>query len=302
MADERFDTSVVKPVGALHPRPEWWRILLRNPRSIAALSVLVVMFMLALTADVASPYGYKEQHRGNEHTAPSAQFRLGTDDLGRDLLSRVMYGARVSLVVGLCATLVALTVGVIVGLLSGYFGGWPDHVLMRFTDTVAAFPSLLLAVAITAVYNRPNQETWEKMVILVIALGVVGWTSMARVIRAQVLSLREQDFVAAAQALGSGHRRIMFRHILLNCLSPIVVLATLSVGGNILGEAGLSFLGLGVQAPFPSWGGMLADALSYLHKAWWMVVFPGGCIVTTVLSFNLLGDGLRDALDPRTVK
>jgi len=302
MADERLDTGTVRPVGALQPRPEWWRILLRNPRSIAALGVLVVMFMLALTADTASPYGYKEQHRGNEHAAPGAQFRLGTDDLGRDVLSRVMYGARVSLVVGLCATLVALTVGVIVGLLSGYFGGWPDHVLMRFTDTVAAFPSLLLAVAITAVYDRPNQETWEKMVILVIALGVVGWTSMARVIRAQVLSLREQDFVAAAQALGSGHRRIMFRHILLNCISPIVVLATLSVGGNILGEAGLSFLGLGVQAPFPSWGGMLTDALSHMRKAWWMVVFPGGCIVMTVLSFNLLGDGLRDALDPRTAK
>jgi peptide/nickel transport system permease protein len=302
MANEAAVDIRSEPLGAVPSRPAWWAILGRNPRSIAAALILVLMLTLALAADFAAPYGYREQHRGSEHAAPGTTHRMGTDDLGRDVFSRVMYGARVSLVVGLCATVLALSVGVLVGLASGYFGGWIDHVLMRFTDTVAAFPSLLLAVAITAVYDRPNQETWEKMAILVVALGVVGWTSMARVIRAQVLSLREQDFVAAAQALGSSHQRIMFRHILPNCLSPILVLATLSVGGNILGEAGLSFLGLGVQAPFPSWGGMLADALGHLHKAWWMVVFPGGCIVLTVLSFNLLGDGLRDALDPRAAK
>lgn len=302
MANEAVADIQSEPLDLVQSRPAWWAIFGRNPRSIGALAVLTLMVALALTADVAAPFGYKEQHRGFEHVAPSADFRLGTDDLGRDELSRIMYGARVSLVVALCATVVALSVGVLVGLVSGYFGGWVDHLLMRFTDTVAAFPSLLLAVAITAVYDRPNQETWEKMAILVVALGIVGWTSMARVIRAQVLSLREQDFVSAAQALGSSHGRIMFRHILPNCLSPILVLATLSVGGNILGEAGLSFLGLGVQAPFPSWGAMLADAQGQMQKAWWMVVFPGGCIVLTVLSFNLIGDGLRDALDPRAAK
>ncbi|MFH0939272.1 MAG: ABC transporter permease [Planctomycetota bacterium] len=270
-----------------------WRRLFGNPRLIIALMVIVLMIGMALSANLLAPYSYKEQARGSELLSPVASFWFGTDFLGRDVLSRVMYGAQISMLVGIAATAVALVIGVTVGLVSGFFGGSIDALLMRLTDTIAAFPSLLLAIAITALYDRPS------MGIVYFALGVVGWTGMARIVRAEVLSIKTLDYVTAAQALGVGSGRIIFRHILPNCLSPIIIITTLAIGGNILGEAGLSFLGLGVQDPFPSWGGMLADARSYFHAYWWVAVFPGLAIVLTVLSFNLLGDGLRDALDPR---
>jgi len=219
------------------------------------------------------------------------------DGNGRDILSRTIYGTRISLTIGVLATLVSLTLGVTVGLLSGFFGGWIDSALMRMTDTVFAFPSVLLAVAITAVYDRPS------LTIVFVALGVVGWTGIARVVRSQVLSVRTRDYILAARALGMRKPRIVLRHVLPNCLGPIIVMGTLALGSNILGEAGLSFLGLGVQEPYASWGGMLSDAQDAGYAdSWWMAVFPGMMIVLTVLSFNLFGDGLRDALDPRTEK
>ena len=273
-------------------RPAWHE-LFRNPRSLLAMCLVLLMVAAALTANFVAPYDYKEQARGSEHLAPNLHFWFGTDFLGRDVLSRVLYGAQISMLVGVCATVVALSIGVNIGLISGYFGGVTDSILMRVTDTVAAFPSILLAVAITALCEKPR--IW----IVFCALGVAGWTSIARVVRAQVLSVKTLDYISAARALGAGDSRIIFRHVLPNCLPPIIVVATLAVGGNILSEAGLSFLGLGVQEPFPSWGGMLNDARGYFRNYWWVAVFPGLAIVLTVLAFNLFGDGLRDAFDPR---
>ncbi len=286
----------------------WWVRLFGNSRSLTATGILFFMLLLALAAGTLAPYNYKDQLRGSELVGPCASHFFGTDYLGRDILSRVMYGARVSLLIGISATVLSLLIGVTLGLCSGYFGGKIDAVLMRFTDTIAAFPTLLLAIAITALYKRTPAENPDLLVanpsfwILFFALGVVGWTGIARVVRAQVLTIKTLDYVTAAQALGGGSGRIMFRHVLPNCVAPIIVLATLSIGGNILGEAGLSFLGLGIQEPFPSWGGMLSDAKSYFETQWWLAVFPGTAIVLTVLSFNLLGDGLRDALDPKAMK
>lgn len=288
--------------------PSVWDRLFNNSRSLTAIGILLFMLLLALSAGSLAPYDYKGQMRGSENIGPCFSHLFGTDLLGRDILSRVMYGARVSLLIGISATLLSLVIGVTLGLCSGYFGGKVDAVLMRFTDTVSAFPTLLLAIAITALYKREPALNPEILVmnpsfwILFFALGVVGWTSIARVVRAQVLTIKTLDYVTAARALGGDDVRIMFRHVLPNCLSPIIVLATLAIGGNILGEAGLSFLGLGIQDPFPSWGGMLSDAKSYFKDNWWLAVFPGTAIVLTVLSFNLLGDGLRDALDPKAQK
>ncbi|MCZ7644579.1 MAG: ABC transporter permease [Planctomycetota bacterium] len=302
---------------AIEPAPGAgpWRTLLRrlrrNRAALVALVVIAVLIALALGAAWFAPHAYQDQFRGAEMKPPgtrqltrrpgeleeaSRAFVLGTDVNARDILSRMIYGARVSLSVGILATLVSLALGVLIGLLSGYFGGWLDACLMRLTDTVFAFPSVLLAVAITAVFDKPS------FLVVFFALGLVGWTGIARVVRSQVLSVKTLDYIAAARALGAGHGRILLYHVLPNCLGPIVVLGTLSVGGNILGEAGLSFLGLGVQEPYPSWGGMLADAQGHYRDAWWLAVFPGLAIVATVLAFNLFGDGLRDALDPRTQK
>jgi len=287
------DTKPDELARPLTPGQKSLRSLLRNPRNIGAIIVIVLMLSLALTANVLAPYGYGEQLRGSELNSPGAKHFFGTDNFARDVFTRIMFGAQVSLLVSLAATALSLLIGVTIGLVSGYAGGKIEALLMRFTDTVSAFPSILLAVAITALFDRPS------IIILFVALGVVGWTGIARVVRAQVLIIRTLDYVTAAKALGAGHDRILFRHVLPNCVSPIIVIATLSIGGNILGEAGLSFLGLGVQDPFPSWGGMLADARTYFQSAWWMAVFPGMAIVVTVLAFNLLGDGLRDALDPK---
>ncbi len=287
-----------------------WRRLKSNRLALAALVLLGVLVLLALLAPLVSPCRYDEQFRGAEITPPMTTatvdagadrppkhfFLLGSDHHARDSFARMLYGARVSLMVGVLATMVSLLLGGTVGLLSGYFGGWMDAVLMRMTDTVFAFPSVLLAVAITAVFDRPS------LGVVFLALGLVGWTSLARVVRSQVLVVKEADYITAARALGLGHVRIILWHVLPNCLGPLVVVATLAVGGNILGEAGLSFLGLGVQEPYPSWGGMLAEATDHYMEAWWLGLFPGLAIVGTVLAFNLFGDGLRDALDPRAAK
>ena len=288
--------------------PNVWDRLLKNSRSLTAIAILFFMLLLALAAGTLAPYDFAEQLRGREHLTPSSGHFFGTDVLGRDILSRVMYGARVSLMIGLSATVLSLVIGVTLGLCAGYFGGRIDDVIMRFTDTISAFPTLLLAVAITALYKPSPSDGADVLVLnasfwkVFIALGVVGWTSIARVVRAQVLTIKTLDYVTAARALGGDSIRIMFLHVLPNCWSPIIVLATLSIGGNILGEAGLSFLGLGIKDPFPSWGGMLSDSKSYFKDHWWLAVFPGIAIVLTVLSFNLLGDGLRDALDPKARK
>jgi peptide/nickel transport system permease protein len=225
---------------------------------------------------------------------PAARHLLGTDALGRDILARVLFGGRVSLAVGVGVEVVVAAIGGAIGLLAGYYGGVLDAALMRLTDVVMAFPSLILAIGLIAVFEAPGLAN----VFLVLVL--LGWTTIARVVRGTVLTLKGRDYVQAARAIGARDRTILFRHILPNAVGPLLVAATLGVGGNMVAEAGLSFLGLGAQPPTVSWGAMLADGQSDLMTAPWAAVFPGLALLLAVLGVNLLGDGLRDVLDPRT--
>jgi peptide/nickel transport system permease protein len=224
---------------------------------------------------------------------PEPVHPFGTDALGRDLLSRVLHGGRVSLALGLGVEVVAAALGVAIGLLAGYYGGWRDSTLMRATDVVMAFPSLILAIGLIAVFERPGLD---KVALVLVALG---WTTVARVVRGEVLSLKERDYIQAARALGVGHGAVLLRHLLPNAIGPIIVTATIGVGGNMIAEAGLSFLGLGAQSPTISWGTMLAEGQTFLVSAPWVAIFPGAALLLAVLGINLLGDALRDLLDPR---
>ncbi len=281
--------------------------------TLAALAVFV-----ALACPWLAPENPAAQHRGFNRVPPGTSleqsdgthltFLMGTDELGRDIYTRVLFGARISLVVGLGATVINLAIGILLGLAAGYYGRWIDSVLMRLTDMFFAFPGMLLAIIILATLNQPAvRETLASISSrvdpgiwgLILALGITGWTGIARVIRSQVLSLKELEFVEAARAAGCSNARIIFVHLLPNCLAPAIVLGTMQVAYNILNEAGLSFLGLGVQPPAASWGGMLSDGRPFLASAWWWGVFPGVALALTVLGFNLLGDGLRDILDPK---
>ena len=224
--------------------------------------------------------------------SPSTQYIMGTDDLGRDVFARILYGGRISLLVGFVAVGIASLIGVILGAISGYYGGIVDAIIMRFVDIMLCFPSFFLILAVIA-FLEPS--IWNIMIII----GLTGWMGVARLVRAEFLSLRERDFVLAARTLGATDSRIIFRHVLPNALSPVIVSATLGIAGAILTESALSFLGIGVQPPTPSWGNMLIVGKQTLGEAWWLSLFPGMAILITVLGYNLLGEGLRDALDPR---
>ncbi|MDM4761499.1 ABC transporter permease [Galbitalea sp. SE-J8] len=268
------------------------RLLVRTPLSAAGLAVLLALVLVAALGPVIAPYGVNATDVLGALRPPSPAHWFGTDDLGRDILSRVMLAARVSLQVAVVSVAFALVVGTAVGLISGYLGGWVDTVLMRAVDVMFAFPVLLLALAIVAILG-PGLTT------AMLAIGVVYTPIFARVTRASTLSVTEEPYVKASQAMGTRRSRILVRHILPNISGPIIVQTSLSLAFAILSEAALSFLGLGVQPPQPSWGRMLFDAQGFLGSAWWMSVFPGAAIFVTVLAFNLVGDGLRDALDPR---
>jgi ABC-type dipeptide/oligopeptide/nickel transport system permease subunit len=272
------------------------RRFLRNRLAVVGGATVLLLALGSLAGPLVWRAGYARQFRGEELAAPSARHPLGTDRSGFDVLARMLYGGRASLVVALAATGISLLVALAVGLIAGYAGGWLDACLMRVTDTIYAFPSMLLAMALVSVTR--DRSLW----LVFLALGLSGWTGLARLIRAQVLTVRETDYVQAARALGLSPLRVALRHVLPNCMGPAVVAATLLVGSNVLGEAGLSFLGLGVPEPYPSWGSMLADSQALIGAAsfpWWMMVFPGLAISVAVLGFNLVGDGLRDALDPQ---
>jgi len=262
--------------------------------ALAGLVVLLLLYLVALLAPLLAPYDPIAQRDivATSYLAPNAQHWLGTDRFGRDILSRILYGARISLSIGFVATLISVTLGTMLGALAGFFGGKVDAFTMRFTDMVLAFPRLVLLIMIVALFS-------PSIAVIITVLGLTQWPNTTRIVRGDVLSLREREFVQAAHALGMSKARIIFRHLVPNVLAPVIVTATLGIGNTIVLEAGLSFLGLGVQAPIPSWGNMVADGRDNLLGAWWVATFPGLTIVLTVLAFNLVGDGLRDALDPR---
>ncbi|MFQ5538684.1 MAG: ABC transporter permease [Gemmatimonadota bacterium] len=256
--------------------------------------LIVLMYYVAFITPLIAPYDPTAlgADLAGRFAPPSAAHLLGTDQLDRDVLSRILYGARISLSIGFVAVGIAVTIGTLVGAVAGYAGGVVDRMLMRFVDMVMAFPRLILLIAIVALV--------EPSIFLIVAvLGLTLWPTTARIVRGEILKLREAEFVLAARALGFSTPRIIFRHLVPNALAPVIVTATLGIGNTIVLEAGLSFLGLGVQPPTPSWGSMVADGRAHLLDAWWISTFPGLAIVFTVLAFNLVGDGLRDALDPR---
>jgi peptide/nickel transport system permease protein len=278
------------------PRARWRETvsaLLANRLAAAGLVVLALLVLAAVFADVVAPFGFADGDLTRRLQPPSAEHWLGTDELGRDILSRIVFGARVSLQVGAVAVGISLVVGTLIGLIAGYRGGWIDALLMRTMDVLFSFPVVLLAIAIVAVLSPSLVNT-------MIAIGVVFTPIFARVVRGSVLSVREEVFVRAARSLGASDWRIVSRHVLPNVAAPVIVQTSLSLAFAILTEAALSYLGIGVQPPRPAWGLMLLDAQGFIAVgAWWMSVFPGLAIFLTVMALNLVGDGLRDALDPR---
>ena len=269
----------------------WLNALLRRAPAVAALVVITVIVLAGILAPLVAPYDPNAQEYGFME-APSIAHWLGTDDLGRDLFSRIVYGARISLFVGVVTVLLSMILGVLLGLLAGYYGGWVDNVIMRYIDLQWAFPNFIIAVYLVAVFG-----TCLSNVIVAVTLAFLD--DFARIVRGMVLSLRTQEFVIASRATGARDLRIMLRHILPNAAAPIIVQATVSISAAILAEAGLSFLGLGVKPSTPTWGLILSDARSFFSRAWWMAVFPGLAITLTVLSINFLGDALRDIFDVR---
>jgi ABC-type dipeptide/oligopeptide/nickel transport system permease subunit len=282
------------------PPPNAWRRLLRNPVAVAGLAVLTLLVLAAIFAPLLAPQPFFQQEpTGGRPLPPSPRHPLGTDDLGRDLLSRLLYGARISLGVAALVEVVVVSLGLTVGLMAGYFGGRVDSLLMRATDVMLAFPDILLAILLLGTLGAFSSGPVASLLLVVIALGVTGWPPLARLVRGQVLTLRKREFVEAARAMGATDSRILRRHILPNLLSPIMVAVTVDTAGVIVAEATLAFLGIGVQPPYPSWGRMIFDALAYLRTEPRLLILPSVALSLTVLALNFLGDGLRDALDPR---
>lgn len=271
----------------------FWPRLKRNRLAMTGLGVVVLLFLASLLAPLIAPYNPSEINAWDVLQPPSWQHWFGTDELGRDVLTRVLFGARISLKVGFVAIGIAVLLGSAVGLLAGYYGGWVDTLLMRCVDIMLCFPAFFLILAIIT-FLEPS--IWYIMAVI----GLTGWMGVARLVRAEVLAIREADYILAARCIGCSDLRIILRHILPNALSPVLVAATLGVAGAILTESALSFLGIGVQPPTPSWGNILTSGKDYIEFAWWLSLYPGLAILITVLAYNLLGEGIRDALDPRT--
>lgn len=277
------------------PQGAWaeiWYSLRRNHRAMLGLAFIILLVFLAIFADWIAPYGMKEQDLSNALQFPNADHWLGTDDLGRDILSRIIYGTRISLTVGVSAVVVALIAGGILGILAGYYQGWVDTLIMRFTDVLLSIPSILLAIAIVASLGSSLRN-------LVIAISIANVPIFARVIRSGVISIKEQEFIEASKALGANDGRIIFKHIIPNIMSPIIVQSSMGVATAILSVVGLGFIGLGLEASVAEWGTMLNSGRGYIRTHYYLTLYPGLVIMLTVLSFNLLGDGLRDAIDPK---
>lgn len=306
-------TTGLGSVAARSPFELFWNRLKRDRVAIASLCFIVFLVVVAILAPLLVKLlgipGPNVRDTGaldafGTPTGPSGAHPLGVDELGRDVLARTIYGARVSLEVALISTAIALVVGVTIGMIAGYYRGWTDTMLSRGIDVLLAFPILLLALGLASACSFGNGclggTVQPGLGVVIFVIAFVNWTYFARIIRGEVLSLREKEFVEAARSIGAPDRRIMFREILPNLIAPIIVYATLIIPINILFEAALSFLGVGVQSPTASWGAMIANATNTFDTAWWYMLFPGMALLATVLAFNLLGDGLQDALNPRS--
>ncbi len=284
-----------------------WKRFRKNPLSVAGVVIITALASIAILAPVVAPHSPTAINVYNVLSPPSLEHPLGTDELGRDVLSRMIWGSRVSLKVGFIAVGIAISIGTFLGAIAGYYGGRIDALLMRFVDIMGgridallmrfvdimlAFPTFFLILAVIAIVE-PSIST------IMIVIGLTGWMDVSRLVRAEFLTLKERDFISAAKAFGATDFRIIFRHIIPNALSPVFVAATFGIAGSILIESGLSFLGLGVQPPDPSWGNILTSGKDNITVAWWLSLFPGMAILVTVLSYNLVGEGLRDAIDPR---
>ena len=283
--DEQFYETQVQRV---------WRRFLRHRLAVAGGVVIILLVAASILAAVVSPHDPLDLDTKRRFMPPlqNSDYILGTDEMGRDIMSRLFYGGRISLVVGIAAMFATVVTGLIIGLLSGYYGGRVDNILMRFTDTMLCFPQVFLLLVLAA-FVTPT------VVSIALIIGLTSWMEVARIIRAQVLYIKEQDFVHAAFALGASGGRVMFRELLPNAIAPVLVSATLNVANAVLMESYISFLGYGIQPPLASWGNMLTNAQAYFDMAPWLAILPGAMITLTVMSFNFLGDGLRDALDPR---
>ncbi len=284
-----------EPVAGVGFWKDAFRRLLKSRMAVTGGVLLVIIVAATLAAPLLTPYHFEEQDLVNQLQPPNLHHPFGTDLAGRDVYTRVLYGGRLSLAVGLVATLVSLAIGVTWGAVAGYRGGLTDNAMMRFVDMLYSLPFMFFVILLVAYFGR-------HLVLLFLALGAVQWLTMSRIVRGQMIQLRSQEFVHAIVALGGSHRRIIFRHLIPNLLGPIIVYATLTVPAVMLEEAFLSFLGLGVQPPNASWGLLAAEgasAITAIHTAWWLILFPGLALGLTLFSLNFLGDGLRDALDPR---
>jgi len=290
--EENKVANISHPQADVRRRARFWRAFFRNRIALVGLCIVILLIIGAVFAPIIAPHDPNKLHASDRLTGPSLEYPLGTDDFGRDIFSRLLYGAQISLVIAFVAQAVAISIGVTVGMVAGWYGGTIDDVLMRITDGFFAIPGLIFLIVWVAVFG-PSQVT------IFLALGLIGWPADARMMRSQVLTIKEREFVIAARAMGVSTFQIMVRHILPNAIAPTIVLASLGVAGAILTESTLSFLGLGVQIPNPSWGTMIDKGRSFFTNAWWFAVFPGLTIMITVLGFNFIGDGLRDALDPR---
>lgn len=271
-----------------------FRKFLKNKLAVIGAVILGIIMFGALFAPWLTSHPYEQQNLLNKLQSPGGEHWLGTDRFGRDVFARMLYGARISLLVGFASVIGAITIGTVVGAVAGYFGGLIDSILMRLVDIILSIPSLFLLITLVTIFDPGIDK-------LIMIFALTGWTSTARLVRGEFLSLRSREFVLASKTIGTRSYKIIFAHILPNALGPIIVSATLAVGGVILAESALSYLGLGIQPPTPSWGNMLQDAQNFtiMLKHWWYPLFPGLAILLTVLSFNFIGDGLRDALDPR---
>lgn len=272
-----------------------WKRLRKNKLAVLGLVIITVIVLVAVFADFIAPYSYDQQDLMICFQGPSLQHWFGTDEFGRDIFSRVVYGARISLLIGFVAVAIAMVIGVLLGAFSGYYGDKVDNVIMRLMDILLSIPQIILAIAIVAVLGNGLFN-------LMLAVGISSIPHYARIVRASVLSVKDQEFIEAAKAAGSSDLRIIFKHIIPNCLAPIIVQATLGVAMAILTAAGLSFVGLGISPPTPEWGSMLSSGRSYIRDYSYMTMFPGLAIMLTIFALNVLGDGLRDALDPKQKK